>query len=151
MNRRIATAVGAVLALSIAAFAQGSRRDGQWEIKMEMEMAGMPAGMMPPTTTTRCITAAEANDPQSMMPRTGRGGRRGNADDCKSSDQKVDGNKVTWSMKCEGPEGAMTGTGEIVYSGDTYLGTMKMTTGRGGQPMTMTMKYSGKRLGDCTK
>jgi len=53
-------------------------------------------------------------------------------------------------MRCEG-DNPMTGTGEIVYSGDTYLGTMKMTTGRGGQPMAMTMKYSGKRLGDCTK
>jgi hypothetical protein len=49
-------------------------------------------------------------------------------------------------MRCEG-DNPMTGTCEIVYSGDTYLGTMKMTTGRGGQPM----KYSGKRLGDCTK
>jgi hypothetical protein len=38
-----------------------------------------------------------------------------------------------------------------VYSADSYVGTMKMTTGRGGQPMTMTMKYAGKRLGDCTK
>jgi hypothetical protein len=53
-------------------------------------------------------------------------------------------------MRCEG-DNPTTGTGEFVYSGDTYNGTMKMTTGRGGQPMTMTMKYSGKRLGDCTK
>jgi hypothetical protein len=66
------------------------------------------------------------------------------------SDYKTEGNKVSWSMRCEG-DNPMTGTGEIVYSGDTYLGTMKMTTGRGGQPMAMTMKYSGKRLGDCTK
>ena len=40
----------------------------------------------------------------------------------------------------------MTGTVEFVYSADSYVGTMKMTTGRGGQPMTMTMKYAGKRL-----
>ena len=77
----------------------------------------------------------------------GRGAVPGN---CKSSDYKSEGNKVTWSMRCEG-ENPMTGTGEFVYSGDTYTGTMKMTSGRGGQPMTMTMTYSGKRLGDCTK
>jgi hypothetical protein len=40
----------------------------------------------------------------------------------------------------------MTGTGELLYSGDTYTGTMKMTM----QGQEMTMKYSGKRLGDCT-
>jgi hypothetical protein len=29
---------------------------------------------------------------------------------------------------------------------------MKMNmAGRGGQPMAVTMKYTGKRLGDCTK
>ena len=49
-------------------------------------------------------------------------------------------------MKCEG-EQPMTGTGEFVYAGDTYTGTIKMDTGRG----AMTMKYTGKRLGDCVK
>jgi hypothetical protein len=41
----------------------------------------------------------------------------------------------------------MSGSGEVVYSGATFEGLMKMV--HGGQ--TMTMKYSGKRLGDCTK
>ena len=41
----------------------------------------------------------------------------------------------------------MTGEGEYLYAGDSYTGTVKMT--RAGQ--MMTMKYSGKRLGDCTK
>jgi hypothetical protein len=30
-------------------------------------------------------------------------------------------------------------------------GNCKMTSGRGGQPTNMAMKYSGKRLNDCTK
>jgi hypothetical protein len=49
-------------------------------------------------------------------------------------------------MECTGAE-AVTGTGEIIYSGDTHTGTTKVN--RAGQ--VMTMKYSGKRLGDCTK
>jgi len=64
----------------------------------------------------------------------------------KVSDDKVTGNKVTWSMKCEGPE-AMSGTGEITYGENTYDGVMKMER----QGQTMTMKYTGKRLGDCLK
>jgi hypothetical protein len=145
MTVRAVSLSAALLALSIAAFAQGPRRDGNWEVKMEMEMAGMPPGM-PPFTSTQCITPEEAKDPDKLVPQgRGRGRGRGNQD-CKVSDYKLEGNKATWSMKCEG-EQPMTGTGEFLYSADTYTGTIKMDTGRG----AMTMKYSGKRLGDCVK
>jgi hypothetical protein len=146
MKLRIATVVGAVLALSIAAFAQNVRRDGKWEIKMEMEMPGLPAGM-PPMTTEQCITPAEANDPQKMAPPMGRGrGGRGGGN-CTVSDYKVDGNKVTYSMKCTG-EQPMSGTGEFLYAADSYTGVMTMDMGGRG---TMKMKSTGKRLGDCVK
>ena len=144
MKVRVLVEFVVLLALSLSAMAQGHRRDGRWEVKMEMDMPGMPAGM-PAMTTTQCVTPAEASDPQKAVPQ-GRGGR-GNQDDCKISDYKVDGDKVTWSMKCEGAQ-AMSGTGEFIYAADSYTGTMKMDRG-GGQ--VMTMKYSGKRLGDCTK
>jgi hypothetical protein len=124
----------------------GPRRDGNWQVTMEMNMPGMPQGM-PPMTMTQCVTKAEAEDPSKLVPQGGRGGP---PPECKVTDQKIDGNKITWSMRCEGAN-PMTGTGEFVYSGDSYVGTMQMTTGRGGQPMTMTMKYTGKRLGDCVK
>src|SRR4030095_8813698 len=145
MTARAVSLSAAVLALSIAAFAQGPRRDGNWEVKMEMQMAGMPPGM-PPFTSTQCITPEEAKDPHKLVPQgRGRGRGRGNQD-CKVSDYKLEGNKATWSMKCEG-EQPMTATGEVLYSADTYTGTIKMDTGRG----AMTMKYSGKRLGDGVK
>jgi len=130
-----------LLVVSLPALAQGPRRDGRWEVKMEMDMPGMPAGM-PPMTTTQCVTPEDAKDPQKAVPQGGRG--RGNPGDCKVSDHKVEGNKVSWSMKCEGPQ-PMSGTGEFIYGTDSYTGTMKMEGGRG----AMTMKYTGKRLGDC--
>ena len=146
---KLATFSAAALTLvaTVSAIAQGPgpRRDGNWQVTMEMDMPGMPQ-KMPPMTMTQCVTKADADDPMKLAPQ-GRGAAPGN---CKVSDYKTEGNKVTWSMHCEG-DNPMTGTGEFVYSGDTYTGTMKMTTGRGGQPRTMTMKYSGKRLGDCTK
>jgi hypothetical protein len=147
MNVRTVSVAVAVFALSIAAFAQGPRRDGRWEVKVEREMAGMPMAL-PPTTSEQCITPEEAKDPNSAAPQVqGRGRGRGRgAQDCKVSDQKIEGNKISWTMKCEG-EMAATGTGEFVYAGDTYTGTIKMDTGRG----AMTMKYTGKRLGDCVK
>ena len=132
----ITVAVG----LSVSALAQAPRRDGRWEVKTEMEMPGMPM-KMPAMTTTQCITREQADDPQRSVPQG-----RGAPNNCKVSDYKVTGNKVTWSMKCEGPD-AMSGTGEITYGENTYDGVMKME--REGQ--TMTMKYTGKRLGDCPK
>jgi hypothetical protein len=130
-----------ITVVSVAGFAQSSiRRDGRWEVRIEMNMPGMPM-KMPPVTTTQCITAADAKDPQKAAPpRDPKGG----ASDCVVSDYREDGNKVTWSMKCEKPQ-PMTGKGEFVYSGDGYTGTMTMDMGG----MAMTMNYTGKRLGDC--
>ena len=72
------------------------------------------------------------------MPPSGRG-----QNSCKVTDHKVDGNKVTWAMNC--PNEGMTGTGEFVYAENSFTGTMKMSA-RG---QDMSMKYTGKRLGDC--
>ena len=141
MLRRYALVV-LVIAASSAALAQGPRRDGKWEITTEMDMPGMPM-KMPAMTSTQCITKEQAADPQKAVPQ-GTPPGRGNPSDCKVSDYKSTGDKVTWTLKCEGRE-AMTGNGEITYAADAFKGTM--TLNRGGQ--AMTLKYSGKRVGDC--
>lgn len=143
MHRHLAVTVVALFALSASFFAQMPRRDGKWEVKMEMDLPGMPQGMQP-ITTTQCITPDMVKDPNQAIPQSGRGGR-GLPERCKVSDYKIDGNKVTWSMACEPPPQAMTGSGEMTYSGDTYTGVVNVNTGG----RSMTMKYSGKRLGDC--
>lgn len=139
-----ATAVS-VLAASTVLVAQGPRRDGNWEVTTQMEMSGM---QMPPMVTTQCLTKEDAADPQKALPQ--RPQRGGPPDSCKVSDYKTDGNKITWTMKCEGAN-AMSGAGEMIYKGDTYTGTMTMNMTQAGQAMAMTMKLSGKRLGDCLK
>ena len=134
-----------LIGVGCTAFAHGPRRGGLWEIKTEMQMEGMPM-TMPPMTSQQCITPAEANDPNKSTPQgRGRGGR--GPQDCQVSDYKTEGNKVSWTLKCTGAQ-SVSGTGELVYSGDSYTGTMTMEMGGRG---TMTMKYTGKRLGDCTK
>ena len=146
----LALATLAVVVLPAVAQGPGPRRDGKWDITMTMDMPNMPnmpAGMkMPEIKTTQCITKEEANDPQKAMPQGGGRGRGPNPDKCKISDFKTSGDKATWSMKCDPPE-EMTGTGEFTYAADSYTGVVKMN--RGGQEMTM--KYAGKRVGDCDK
>jgi Protein of unknown function (DUF3617) len=134
--------IGAMLTIGVGIWAQSPiRRDGDWEVKVEMQMPGMPMNL-PAQTIKQCITPQDAADPQKTLPPNTRG--RGQ-NDCKVSDYKVDGNKVTWLVSC--PSEQMTGTGEFVYAENSYTGTMKMNA-RG---QDMTMKYSGRRLGDCTK
>src|SRR5438128_2627074 len=96
MRARIAATLVAIASICAAAFAQGPRRDGKWEVTMEMDMPGMPMKMQP-MTTTHCVTKEQADNPQKMIPQQGRG--RGN-DNCKVTDQKIEGSKVSWTMNC---------------------------------------------------
>ena len=141
MRIRIVTALS-VACLVLASWtvdAQGPRRDGRWEITTEMDMPGMPM-KMPATKTIQCVTKEQAEDPNQSVPKDQQD------KNCKVSDYKLVGNKVTWTVTCSG-KNAMTGSGEMTYGVDTYDGWTKMKTG----DTEMTMKYKGKRLGDCTK
>jgi len=137
---------------SAAVIAQSGMRPGQWETTMQMQMPNMPnmpAGVqmpaMPAQKTSVCITPEQAKDPANAVPRqTGRG--RGGKDDCKITDYKMKGNTATWSMACTTPD-KVTGTGEMTFGDDSYTSTMKMVTAQG----EMTMKTTGKRIGDCPK
>lgn len=132
-----------------AVIAQSGMRPGQWETTTQMQMPNvpnLPAGFqMPVQKNTMCITPELAKDPASAVPRqTGRG--RGGKDDCKITDYKMKGNTATWSMACTTPD-KVTGTGEMTFGDDSYTSTMKMVTAQG----EMTMKTTGKRIGDCPK
>ena len=130
-----------------AVLAQTGMRPGQWEISTQMQMPNMPAGFqMPVTKTTRCVTPEQAKDPANTIPRDG-GRGRGGKDDCKMTDHKMTGSTITYSMACTSPD-RMTATGEMTFTGDdSYTSTMKMNMAQG----EMTMKLTGKRIGECTK
>lgn len=60
---------------------------------------------------------------------------------CRLKDNKVQGNKVSWQMECDG---GMTGSGEMTYQADSNEGMMKMKA----PSMDLSTRYSGKRVGD---
>jgi len=133
----------ACLLAGASVIAQNPQREGRWEVTMQMDMPGMPM-KMPPTKHVQCVTQKDIDEGMNVP----KGGPNPNAknDACKVSDYKVAGNKVTWKMVCAPPQ-SMTGDGEMTFSGDAYDGIIRMTSERG----PMTMKLSGKRLGDCTQ
>jgi hypothetical protein len=123
---------------TITAQQAGLMRPGRWQNTVQMQVPGMPTPM-PPQVSTRCVTAEQLQrDPNSWLP----SGPDGQA--CTISDQKIVQNKVTWKVACTG-QMAMTGAGAITFMDDTYDGTMMASMSMG----EITMKLSGKRLGDC--
>jgi hypothetical protein len=138
-RRSIAVTWLLAVALAAGVQAQGPRQDGRWEVKIEMELPGLPA--MPPQTQTTCITPEDAANPQKAM----LAGGPADAANCKISDYKAAGSRVTYSLKCEG-QVPLSGTGDFTYTGNTYTGIFKADMA--GQ--MLTIRYSGKRLGDCS-
>lgn len=138
-------AIFTLLLPCIAATAIGAQtpmRPGRWEVVMQMQMPSMPV-QMPEMKTTQCITPEQLEkDPTSGLPR----GVQKNPNACTMSDYKVSGNTVSWKMSCSGPQ-AVSGSGELTFDGDSYTGTMQMAMPQG----QMSMKMTGKRLGDCTQ
>ena len=114
-------------------------QEGLWEMTTKTEMPGMPANI-PPMKQTQCITKKD------MIPQN-----QQQTPDCKITQSKVEGNTVTWAMKCSGGEaGDAEGTGKITYSGDKFEGSfsMEMQSPEQGK-IKMISKMSGKRVGPC--
>lgn len=109
-----------------------------WEVTSKAEVAGMP-GMMPASTMTVCQAKASGPDPQRMQ----------EDKNCKISDVKNSGSKVTWKVRCKGDGQDLTGSGEITSSKSSYQGTMQMSGTSDGEKMSMKVNYSGKRIGQA--
>jgi hypothetical protein len=103
-----------------------------WEVSTKMSMEGMPMEM--PAQTSKVCSAREWTEPPGGRP------------DCRSTDFKRTGNKVTWKAVCSGPP-PMTGEGEIIRDSDsTYTGSIRFNSPEG----NMTIRLNGRRLGACT-
>jgi hypothetical protein len=113
--------------------AQG--KDELWEVTSTMEMPGMPMAM--PGQTNRVCVGKNRRDDE-LIPRQG---------DCRMVDGKRVGDKFTYTMDCAG-NNPSTVSGEVRFGGNAYDGKMRMTMKQTND--TMEMKFSGKRVGDCT-
>jgi hypothetical protein len=132
-NRPYRFATALVLGLTAAAAAAEAPADAKgtvWETRNTMEMPGMA---MPPQIHRHCAPEGEWKEPPATQPKDSK---------CKVTDFKQSGKTTSWKMACEGHE-KMTGQGSITRDGDSYTGTMTMTTAKG----TTTIKSSGRKIG----
>jgi hypothetical protein len=131
----LGAAVAALAAAPAVVRAQGA--DDLYEVTVKMEMAGMPMAM-PAMTQRRCVKKGSGDG--DIVPRQ---------DNCKVTDAKRTGNRLTFAMACSGRD-AMTGTGDFTYAGDGYAGTIRMQGKMEGMDMAMTQSVTGRRVGGCT-
>jgi len=122
-----------------AAFAAG--KDELWEMISTTEMKGMPMSI-PPSTMRMCVPKGRMSDPQQSV------AGENPENKCKVTDVKTSGNKTTWKMRCE-PPNEMSGSGEMIFKGDSYHQVIRTLSNMGGHKMEMTQVVDGKRVGTC--
>ena len=121
-----------------AAYAAPNYQEGLWEITTTAEMPGMPKEMKRPFKHTVCMTKENA------VPQPKEKGER----KCEMTKQRMEGNKVYWTMTCKD---GMVSNGEIAYSKTSFDGSQTTTTNRGGKQTTMKSTMTGKYIGPCKK
>jgi hypothetical protein len=131
-------------AAPITSAAEVDMQEGQWEsaISMMWDNPNMPFHVPPIRfKTSSCITQKD------MVPNVAQKDQQ-----CETTDYKVDGNKVSWKSKCLSKNGTTEGTGEVVYKGKAYEGSMHMigtSNDSKKPPMNMTYTLKGNYVGAC--
>jgi Protein of unknown function (DUF3617) len=127
---------------------------GEWEMKTEVvnvAAEGLPAGIadgmkaQASSTSKTCMTPEEAKGPKGDI-------FAGKGSNCKSEGFSWSGGTIKGKTVCTGQGGA--GTTEMVmdgkYSAQSIDMTMKSKTDLAGKAMTMEMRVSGRRIGECS-
>src|SRR5260370_36343373 len=128
-----------ILASLVSVFGQGvNLRPGNYEMINEFTIPDMPK--VPPVRGEHCITPEEIK----KMSSNNIGDFNQMGLNCKTSDSKLTGSKVTFKMTCQD----RTWEGEITFNSDSYTGVMR---GRDKKNAVVTAKMTAKRIGECTK
>ena len=121
-------------ALLVSASARAADTGEMWEMTSQMQMAGMPAGMIPAQTNQVCQS-------KEFDRHTGPDQSK-----CTISNLKQSPNRVTYDIRCEGKP-PTTGNADFNFEANRsrMKGTMRMVTKDG----EMTMQMTGRKLGQA--
>jgi len=124
---------------------KGKMKEGLYEMTMEMEMPGMPAGMGKNMKFQNCVSAKDIESGQ-----VGKGNEKNKPQNCEVQDFKMSGNTATYRTVCKGgPD--MTADTKITFDDAGYKMDMKMAMLQGGQTMNMTQHMESRYVGPCKK
>ena len=129
---------------------------GEWEMTMNVvnvNVEGLPEGVADAMkkeagkATRTCMTEEEAKGPKADM------FTKDNPGNCKTEGFSWSGGKIQGKTVCEAQAGG-TGKTQMTmdgsYTPQSIDMTMKSETDMGGKAMTMEMRLSGRRVGECT-
>jgi len=133
-------ALGLVLLLSTCALQAEDVKPGLWNISLTMTPEG--AAPIGPFSQQKCFTKADAQDPQKLFAEAG-------GVDCSYGDTQVQGNHLSFSMRCGG-EVPLSGHGSVTFNSTSFEGEMDVTANISGiGEIQSKNQISGKRAGDC--
>lgn len=147
MKTAVLLTAAAVAAASFAAHADNREMPGGlWEIKMKMDMPGLPpemAAQMGNRTMTHCVKPGERKWSDRQQGPMERGDRK-----CEQTDVSSSGNTFSWKMKCAD---GTTGEGTVTHNGkDAYKMDMVMNSPKAPGPIKTSME--GKKIAEtCEK
>jgi len=151
MRRSIFFALLVVAACTLTALAQTmSLRPGQYEYTLDMNLgipaegqkAVLDAAGFQKQKKLECLTAEDLKDMKNMAhPELAEL-------NCKISDPKSTGNKMTFTMTCVDDDVRMTMNTEMTFGTDAFTTVTKGKDHEGG---VTTAKMSAKRIGECPK
>ena len=134
--------------------AQIAIRPGHYETTLEMDLgAAAPAGRavmdgagFKKNKRLECITPEQVrgNDAAKIFAR----GMFEDGGNCRMSDSKTAGNKLTFTTTCEEDEIRMVMNTEVTFAADSFAGVTKTKMPDGHMS---TMRMSARRIGECPK
>ena len=91
-----------------------------------------------------CLTAADSQNLIRLVPPQMQANMS-----CESGQAQVQGQVISWRVKCSGPKQTMTGTGSITLARESYEGRVTLELAAGGKPVAIEQKVSARRVQDC--
>ena len=117
---------------------------GMWETTTVIENAS--ANSRRSIVARSCVTAADAGNPQRMIPPQREPGMQ-----CENQDVKRDGATLAWNISCKSAEGTQKGSGKMSLSADSYVGRAEVEQQKkGAKPLKLGQTYSGKWVQACS-
>jgi hypothetical protein len=139
-GRAVALVASLLLTATLAplAAAQPDIQEGEWEITTRIEMPGLPFAL-PPMKSSTCLTK------ESMVPPPEKKGQ-----ECTMKEMQSKGNEVAWKMECKESTSTMHGSGRIIYTNDSFSGTIELNMqDAGGKTQPMNQQLNGRHVGPC--
>ena len=143
-------------AFGALAAAPATLEPGEWKTTVQTDMSnanipGLPAGIKLPTKPAMTYNWCNKPQPGKDMGQTiaDTANRNNPGQKCEMLENKTSGNNVHYKMRCNGPQGEATITGDFTaenkrFSGKTHL---QMNSPMG--PMQMSSNINGEYVGPC--